>query len=265
MTMNWIETDGVGLRYELTGSGAGTLVLIHEMGGTLEGWDLVLPLLQGSRAVLRYDTRGAGLSTKLRGTASLDAMADDVVALLDALGRNDPVTVAGGAVGGAIALHVAARHPGRVRAVAALGPATGIPEERRPAIHAHADRVEREGMIGVADDDLARSYPQSLRSDASRYRRFRARWLANDPGSYAAIYRMLSGLDMAAEIAALRLPTLFLAGTQDPLRPPALIEPLSRTVAGSRFEAIETGHFMATQTPERVAASLNGFLAATGG
>jgi pimeloyl-ACP methyl ester carboxylesterase len=265
MTMNWIEIDGVGLRHELTGTGPDTLVLVHEMGGTLESWDLVLPLLQGSRAVLRYDTRGAGQSTKLRGTANIDTMADDVITLLDALGRAGPVTIVGCAVGGAIALHVAARHPRRVRAVAALGPATGISEERRPTIHAHADRVEREGMIGVADAELARTYPESLRGDAARYRRFRARWLANDPGSYAAIYRMLAGLDMSAEIAALRLPALFLAGTQDPLRPPSLIEPLARTVPGSRFEAVESGHFMATQTPERLASTLNAFLAATGG
>ena len=40
-TMNFIEVNGTALRYELSGSGASTLVLIHEMGGTLESWDLV--------------------------------------------------------------------------------------------------------------------------------------------------------------------------------------------------------------------------------
>jgi 3-oxoadipate enol-lactonase len=263
--MDWTEINGVGLRHELTGSGANTLVLVHEMGGTLESWDLVLPRLEGSRAVLRYDTRGAGQSTKLRGAANIDEMADDIAALLDTLGRSGLVTMVGCAVGGAIALHFAARYSERVRGVVALGPATGIPEERRPAIHAHADRVEREGMIGVAEDELSRSYPESLRGDAARYRRFRARWLANDPGSYAAIYRMLAGLDMAAEITALRVPALFLAGTQDPLRPPAMIEPLARTVPGARFEAVESGHFMATQTPELLAEKLNAFLSETGG
>jgi pimeloyl-ACP methyl ester carboxylesterase len=264
--MDWIEIDRVGLRYDLTGGGDETLVLVHEMGGTLESWDFVLPLLAGRRrAALRYDTRGAGQSSKLRGAAPFDAMADDILALLDATGRRGAATVVGCAVGGAIALHFAARHPRRARALVALGPATGIPEERRPAILGQADRVERAGMAAVADESLARSYPEALRGDGERFRRFRARWLANDPGSYAAIYRMLAGLEMRAEIAALRLPALFLAGTLDPLRPPAATEPVARTVPGARFEAIESGHFSPTQTPEVVADRLNAFLAATGG
>jgi pimeloyl-ACP methyl ester carboxylesterase len=259
--MDWIEINGAGLRYELTGSGDNTLVLVHEMGGTLESWDLVLPLLSGQRCVLRYDTRGAGLSTKIRGTGNLDLMADDIAALLDALGKMGPVTIAGGAVGGGIALHFAARHPDRVHGIIALGPATGIPAERQLAIQALADTVEREGMIQVAEDSLARSYPERLRTDRARFERFRARWLANDPGSYAAIYRMLAANDLTDEIAALKVPVLFLAGTYDPLRPPQSIEPMSATVARGHFIELPTGHFMATQTPDLVAAAFNGFLA----
>src|SRR5437773_12566776 len=65
--MHFIEANGVGLRYELTGNGNRTLVLIHEMGGSLESWDEVAPRLAAGRRVLPYDTRGAGLSEKVRG------------------------------------------------------------------------------------------------------------------------------------------------------------------------------------------------------
>lgn len=58
--MNFVEVNGTALRYELSGSGASTLVLIHEMGGTLESWDVVAMLLVPKRRILRYDTRGAG-------------------------------------------------------------------------------------------------------------------------------------------------------------------------------------------------------------
>jgi pimeloyl-ACP methyl ester carboxylesterase len=65
-----MEVNGTALRYDLTadvtGASASTLVLIHEMGGTLESWDAALPLLAGRRRALRYDTRGAGLSQKIR-------------------------------------------------------------------------------------------------------------------------------------------------------------------------------------------------------
>ena len=57
--MNFAEVNGTALRYDLLGSGAATLVLIHEMGGTIESWDLVAPMLSTKRRVLRYDTRAA--------------------------------------------------------------------------------------------------------------------------------------------------------------------------------------------------------------
>ena len=83
--MNWIEVNGTSLRYELSGSGKTTLVLVDEMGGTLDSWDQVLPALNNTRRVLRYDTRGAGMSEKIRGKVTFDDMADDLAALLDAL------------------------------------------------------------------------------------------------------------------------------------------------------------------------------------
>lgn len=258
--MDWVEINGAGLRFHFTGDAARTLVLVHEMGGTLESWDLVLPLLRDDHAVLRYDTRGAGLSTKIRGIGDIDQMTDDIAALLDHCGRTSKVVIAGGAVGGGIALHFASRHADRTSGVIALGPATGVPAERKADTLKIADDAEGSGMLAIADASLSRSYPEVLRGDKARFEKFRARWLANDPGSYAAIYRMLADYDLSQEMTQLDVPALFLAGTHDPLRPPSLIEPMSQTVPQGRFKELETGHFMATQTPELVAAEINGFL-----
>src|SRR3978361_1389232 len=94
--MNWIEVNGTSLRYELSGGGPTPLVLVHEMGGTLDSWDQGLSGLNNGRRVLRYDTRGAGLSEKIGGTVTWDDMADDLKALLDALHISGKVALAGG-------------------------------------------------------------------------------------------------------------------------------------------------------------------------
>src|SRR5438270_9991330 len=104
--MNFIEANGVSLRYAMEGSGE-PIVLIHEMGGTMESWGLVAPLLAPKRRVIRYDTRGAGFSEKIRGPMTIDVMTDDLMALLDGLGIKEKIALAGTAVGGAIALHTA--------------------------------------------------------------------------------------------------------------------------------------------------------------
>ena len=258
--MNWVEVNGTSLRYELSGSGKTTLVLVHEMGGTLDSWDQVLPALNNTRRVLRYDTRGAGLSEKIQDKVTWDDMAGDLNALLDTLNIAGKVALAGIAVGAAICVHFAARYPQRAGALVLHGPATGVIAERRQASLDRAAAVEANGMRGVVETSLANSYPPVVRHSAEEFRKFRARWLANDPQSFAAINRMLAATDITAELAGIACPTLVTAGTHDGLRPPSVIEPMARQIPGAQFLELNSGHFAAIQTPGLVSQAIHGFL-----
>jgi len=261
--MNFVEVNGTALRYELSGDGASTLVLVHEMGGTLESWDLVVPLFSAKRRVLRYDTRGAGLSQKIRGPLSIDTMTDDLMALMDALGVTGRVAIAGVAVGGAIAMHTAVRFPERVAAVVASSPAVGIAADRRPALLARVEKMEREGLQAVTDT-LDLSYPTELRGDARRFAAFRARWLGSDPLSFGAIYRMLMATDLQPELPRIACPALILAGALDRTRPPALVEPVARAIPNARYAVLQSGHYAPLQTPDLYARAVGEFLDAVG-
>ena len=258
--MNFIETNGVAMRYELSGAGDRTLVLAHEMGGSLESWDEVAPRLASTRRVLRYDARGAGLSQKVRGELTLDTMADDIAALLDSLAIPGKVALAGVAVGGAIALHFAARHPKRTSAVVVGSPATGIAAERRvPALERLA-KIEAAGMAFAVEDSMQNGYAPELRDDIKRYERFRARWLGNDPSSYATIWRMLADADMEAELTRLSRPVLVIGGSLDRVRPAAVVEAIAKSIPGARYVEIRTGHYMAVQTPDLIYDGIAEFL-----
>ena len=262
--MNWIEVNGTGLRYELSGDGPATLVLIHEMGGTLDSWDQGRNALNNGRQVLRYDTRGAGLSEKIDGTVTWDQMADDLKALLDALNIAGKVGLAGIAVGGAIGVHFAVRYPDRAGALVAHGPATGVAADRKHQTLERAAAVEAGGMRGVADTSLANSYPPVVRHNEDAFRQFRARWLGNDPQSFAAINRMLAAEDISHELTKIACPTLFTAGRHDSLRPPSVIEPMARQVKGAEFLELNTGHFASVQTPGLMAQAIHYFMHAHG-
>jgi 3-oxoadipate enol-lactonase len=261
--MNFVEVNGTALRYELSGDGPSTLVLVHEMGGTLESWNLVVPLFSAKRRVLRYDTRGAGLSQKIRGPLSIDTMTDDLVALMDALGVTGRVAFAGVAVGGAIAMHTAVRFPQRAAAVVASSPAVGIASDRRPALLARVEKMEREGLQAVTDT-LDLSYPAELRGDAQRFAAFRARWLGSDPLSFGAIYRMLMATDLQPELPRIACPALILAGAFDGTRPPALVEPVARSIPNARYAVLQSGHYAPLQTPDLYARAVGEFLDAVG-
>jgi 3-oxoadipate enol-lactonase len=260
--MDFIELEGVGLRYELSGKGDRTLVLVHEMGGSLESWDDVVPQFPESRRVLRYDSRGAGMSQKVRGELGLDTMADDIAALLDHIGIAGKVALAGIAVGGAIALHFAARYPERISGVAVGSPATGIAPDRRAAVLERVAKIEAAGMAFAVEDSMRNGYPTELRGDIERFERFRARWLGNDPASYATVYRMLASMDMQDELTTLRCPVLVIGGSLDRVRPPALAKAVANALPNGGYTEVRTGHYMAVQTPDLLFDSIDAFLSA---
>ena len=258
--MNWTEVNGTSLRYELTGSGPATLVLVHEMGGTLDSWDQVLPALNNSRRVLRYDTRGAGLSEKIKDAVTWDQMTDDLAGLLQALGISGKVALAGIAVGAAIAVHFAVRYPDQAGALVLHGPAVGVGEDRRQATLDRAASVQAGGMRAVVETSLANSYPPIVRHDPDVFAAFRARWLGNDPESFAAINRMLAAKNIEHELPAIACPALLTAGRHDGLRPSSIIEPMAGVIPGAQFLELNTGHFASVQTPGLIAQAIHYFL-----
>jgi 3-oxoadipate enol-lactonase len=261
--MNFIEVNGVSLRYAVEGQGK-PIVLIHEMGGTLESWDLLVPLLAAKRRVVRYDTRGAGFSEKIRGTLKIDTMTDDLIALLGKLGITDKVALVGTAVGGAIALHTAFRHPERIAAAIVTSPAISIPPANHDATLARVARFEAEGVRVVADETAANGYPEELRGDRARFEGFRARWLANDPSSFASIYRMLTNMDLASELPQIKCPVLVVGGEFDRGRPPPRVEPIAQAIPGATFKVLPVGHYAGLQRPDLMAQEIDGFLEKVG-
>ena len=71
---------------------------------------------------------------------------------------------------------------------------------------------------------------------------------------------MLVSLDLAPELRRIACPALVVAGRLDGLRPPAIVEPIAKAIPGAEYTVLETAHFMASQTPELVAAAIAGFL-----
>ena len=258
--MHFIELDRIALRYELSGKGERTLVLVHEMGGSLESWDEVVPHFAASRRVLRYDTRGAGLSQKVRGELALETMASDIAALLDTLGITGKVALAGVAVGGAIALQFAAQYPERASAVVVGSPATGISPARRATALERLAKIEAGGMAFAVEDAMLNGYAPELRGDIERFERFRARWLGNDPSSYATIWRMLANADMQKTLGEVRCPALVIGGSLDRVRPPPMAQEVAKAIPGARYVEIGTGHYMAVQTPDLIANGIDDFL-----
>lgn len=255
--MHWVEVNGVSLRYRSEGVGP-PLVLIHEIGGTLESWDGLAPALAERFQLLRYDQRGSGGSEKVRHPFGLTALVSDLDALLEKLDLPPPFHLVGAALGAAQAVILAAHRPGQVGSLVLLNPALEVDASRSALMRSRALRAEQEGLRATLSLTLDRSWPPG---DSSPTREtYRARYLANDPYGFARQNEALLDLStVLPPLREIRCPTLVLAGARDAVRPPPLVRQAADAIPGSRFAILDTAHFMAAEAPGPLSEELRRF------
>ena len=151
--------SGVRIHYQRVGDGP-DLVMIHGLTGNMAVWHLqIVPQLAEHFRVLTYDLRGHGHSDTPRSGYTLDAMADDLLELLDELELERPL-IAGHSYGADIALYHALRRPDRLREAIAIEAALPALEESR----------RHEGWVGWsywarALEEAGHPVPAAKRSD----------------------------------------------------------------------------------------------------
>lgn len=261
--MRWFDTDGMVLRYDMRHGHGPWLVLVHEMGGSIESWDRVMRRLPPDQGVVLPEMRGMGQSQKIATPPDFGQIAADVAALLDHLGLTGPVVIAGCAIGGAVALRFALDFPDRCLGVAPLDPALNVADGGHDAVLALADRMAREGMAPMEPLLLERTYPERYRQrHPGHFAAVRGRWYANDPVSFAQFFRMLAASDLRPELPGLRCPAWYGSGSHDLLRPRAYVEDLVRRSPGALLCPLDAGHHVADHAPDEVAQLLTGLVEA---
>lgn len=219
----------VRIHFDVVGEGS-ALLLLPGLGVDIRDVRMLVQPLAESRMVVAVDNRGAGLSDKPDEPYSIEVMAADAIAVLDATGI-ERASVLGYSMGGRIALELALAQPERVERLVLL--ATGartIPSWRRRLLFAITPHLP----VGPRP-----------RQPASAFRRQRA---ASE--SYDARRRL-------QEVHA---PTLILHGRADRIAPPILAEELHEGIPASRLEWYEGGHITPLIRPATIVAPASAFL-----
>jgi haloacetate dehalogenase len=263
-TLQRVDVGEAVLRLRHGGSGPPVL-LLHGHPRTHATWHRVAPLLARSHTVVCPDLRGYGESSKPATTDdhapySKRAMAADCLALMRALGHRR-FAVAGHDRGSYVALRTALDHPAAVTALAVL--------DSVPIGEALAKRAER--VISADPDAWYGGGPEQMGEEAyADYRR-----AIHDPATVLAMmedYRAGLGPDRRHDDEDRRAgrrvtcPTLVLWATDDDLGELygdvlAVWRPWAADLRGHPFPS---GHHMAEDNPEALAAELLAFLAGGG-
>jgi len=259
-TKDFVDANGVSLHYALAGNSGGSVVLLHELGGTLNSWDGVAPRLAERFRVLRYDQRGAGLSEKVRREFTNDMLVEDFEALAAALALPPPYHFATVAAAATQALRYLEKYSDRVGALVLCNPAPGVDPSRAAVLDERAAFAAREGMRASLPTTLALSYPPQL-GERAAYEAYLGRYLANDPVCFGFGFRTLARTNMLHMLPRINCPAMVVAGRHDTVRPHAGSAELAKKIPGARFELIDdAGHFLPTQAPGALTALLEEFL-----
>jgi 3-oxoadipate enol-lactonase len=254
--------DGGWIEYDMRGEGA-ALVLLHAFPLGMYMWDAQCEALSSSFRVVRFDARGFGGSDPCDGPLTMERIADDAAALLDALGV-ERAFVAGCSMGGYAAFAFARRHPHRLAGLALQDTKAGADsDEAQQNRFALARRVLDEGP-GVAAEALL---PKLLGQTTWRERpqlpeRLRERILAQRPEAVAAaLHGLAAREDSRATLATIRVPTLVLVGEEDTVTPPEEAELIAKGIAGAQLVRVpRAGHLANLENPQAVDAALRSFL-----
>ncbi|MFI5609329.1 3-oxoadipate enol-lactonase [Amycolatopsis sp. NPDC051903] len=227
------------------------VVFSNSIGSDHRMWEpQVAPLVERGYRVVRYDTRGHGASPVPDGPYELSDLGGDVVALLDDLGV-DQAHLVGLSLGGMTGMWLGIHAPERLRSLtlcctsAKLGP---------PEMWADRARLVRaEGTAVVAEAGVGRwvtpAYVQAHPDQVA----FLRRMMEDCPDEgYAACCGVIERMDLLAELPKISLPTLVIAGADDPATPP---DPhgtlIAEGVPGARLEVVASAaHLGSYEQPE---------------
>jgi non-heme chloroperoxidase len=262
--------DGAVLDGVVIGPGSGaTIVLSHCWTGTRATWEPVAARLvaAGCRVVL-YDQRGHGASTMGPDAPTVEALGDDLAAVLDSLDVHDAV-LAGHSMGGMTLQALAVDRPDvvveRVSAMvlagtASFGVAAGL--LARPVRFVSGDRRVERLMAGRLGPALSRA-SVGRRPRQAHLVATRDAWLSMPTDVRRQFLLALQAMDFRAGLARVAVPTTVVVGSRDLLTPPRLGRAIAAAIPGARLvEVPGAGHMLPYEEPDLLAELI---LAATGG
>jgi 3-oxoadipate enol-lactonase len=260
MTMN----GTVALHHVLEGpDDAPVLVMANSLGTTLHMWDEQAPALSAHFRLLRYDHRGHGGSPVPPGPYKIDDLGRDVLALLDRL-ELERVFFCGLSIGGMAGMWLASEAPERVgRLVLCCTSARVAPD----VYDSRARTVREHGVGAVADAVLERWFTPAFREDHPDVVEWAGRMLRGTPAEgYAGCCEAIRDMDLRGRLGEILVPTLVIAGADDPATPPEHAGLIRASIPGARLEVIpQAAHLANVERPEALATAILDHLASGAG
>lgn len=240
------------------------VVLLHGFPLNATTWSAQREALAGSYRVLCPDQRGFGGSQMGYDEPSLDEVADDVAAMLDAK-KLDTVVLGGLSMGGYVAMAFARRHPQRLRALvlADTKASADAPEAAANRLRI-AEEVLANGSAMLVDELMPKLVGATTKASRPMVvGRIKATIESAPPPAVAWAQRAMAARpDSFDTLRSLTVPSLVIVGDEDELSPPPEAEAMVEALPDGRLARVpQAGHMSSMEAPEAFNEALGAFLA----
>jgi 3-oxoadipate enol-lactonase len=256
-----IEVDGATLSIIDEGSPDAGSPQLFIQGLGCEAETIWRPLLSelvaagDERQHIAFDTRGIGSSSGWPD--SLEQMADDAATVL-ACCTTSPAEVVGHSLGGAVAMLLAARHPSVVRSLIIMDSVPEYSKKSRSGFRWRAGQIRDVGAVAtIFDIVIPHSFGNKTHTERPEVvARFQDMLGRQSPDVYSHICELAASTNVWSEFNSLRLPTLFVSGSEDVSTSSDIMRPLAEQIGGRFVEIPNAGHNPPLEQPAYVAAAI---------
>jgi 3-oxoadipate enol-lactonase len=257
-----VTANGVAHHVRIDGDSGPWVAFSNSLGCTLEMWDQQAAALSEHHRVFRYDTRGHGRSESSPGPYTLDLLARDLLALLDANGI-DTCTMVGLSMGGMLGQTAALLEPGRFTGLVLADTTSRYGPEVAEFWVNRVNTALTIGLGGIAQTTPTRWFtPGFTKQHPELVERYRKMVLNTDPHGYAGCCAAIPAIDVTDQLANITVPTAVIVGADDPSTTVAHARRIHAAIPQSTLHIIpDAAHLSNVEQPARFTEILVGFLA----
>ena len=250
--------DGTQVAYAKSGNGPPLLRAGHFLTHLKRDWEgsvyqPMIAALSAAHTLVRYDQRGTGLSQADVDDLSLEAYADDMLAVADAAGL-DRFPIFATSQGVPVSIHFAATYPERVSRLVLFG---GFAKGRkvREDDFSHDDAEALMTLInkgwGNPDGPFMSAFVSLFCPDASRKERAsiaESQIASATPEMAVRIRKTIDQFDVTDKLGSVQAPTLILHASGDAIHPLSQGRMLAAGIYGSEFHMVESNNHIILQS-----------------
>ena len=256
-----IHSDGCPLHVQIDGpEGAPVLMLSNSLGVNLSMWEPQVAHFARQFRVVRYDRRGHGKSGVTPGPYTMEQLARDDLAIMDALGLAK-VSFCGISMGGMVGQWLGAFAPERIDKLILSNTSCHYP--LKDPWNDRIKTIREHGIGAIADTVLGIWFTKDFHArEPETIKRFRAMMVSTPLEGYIGCAAAVRDMDHRDVVTKIKLPTLLIAGRHDNSTTVEAAEFIRDRIPGAKFTVLDAAHISSVEQASAFNAEVLGFLKA---